>query len=251
MEFRMKGKVISLIALGVFSMSAYAGGNAQHNNESLHDGTLSNVSDVHALCDAGKNQSPINITASVDRDLDAITFHYNPSPVRAINNGHTIQMNYAPGSYMEIGGRRYHLLQFHFHTPSEHLITGHASKMEVHLVHKSDDGHLAVVGVMLEEGMGNRHLGRLWKIMPTEVNHEVYADGSMMNVADLLPENHAYYHYRGSLTTPPCSEGVNWFVMKDSVTLSKRAVAKFHSVVGDNARPVQALHARVPMQMSK
>lgn len=247
----MKGKFLNLMMLGLFSMGVYAGGNVQHDKNALHDEALSHVSDAYTLCDAGKNQSPIDITESADRDLDSISFHYNPSPVRAINNGHTIQMNYAPGSYMEAGGRRYHLLQFHFHTPSEHRVSGNASDMEVHLVHKSDDGHIAIVGVMLNEGRNNRHLGRLWQIMPTKIDNEVYADGAMMNVADLLPENHAYYHYQGSLTTPPCSEGVSWFVMKNSLTLSKKAVRKFQSVVGNNARPVQALHARIPMQMAR
>jgi len=208
-----------------------------------------NLSESYALCKDGQNQSPIDIDMAANRGLDEISFHYSASPVKAINNGHTIQMNYAPGSYIEIGARQYQLLQFHFHTPSEHKIKGKNAPMEVHFVHKSDDGHLAVVGVMLEEGLGNKSLGWLWRVMPETINNEVYAEGKMLNAADLLPKNRAYYHYRGSLTTPPCSEGVNWFVMQEPISISAKAINKFYSVVGENARPVQPLHARIPMRL--
>lgn len=265
----MTRNLISLALIGMFSMSVYGGSvvhddqhaevQEPHSNVMDHGAPWSysgyegprnwaGLSDGYKLCGEGENQSPIDITASAERELDEIKFHYNPSPVRAVNDGHTVQMNYAPGSYMEVGGRKYSLQQLHFHTPSEHAVNGKTAEMELHLVHKSDDGHMAVVGVMMKAGAGNRPLGALWKIMPTKIDHEVYADGRMLNAKDLLPKGHAYYHYRGSLTTPPCSEGVNWFVMRDSVTLSRRAIAKFHSVVGENARPIQELHARIPMR---
>ena len=270
--------LVSLFAIGMFSLGAQAGSDMDSN----HGGDIksersmkveahklsgkkvhwsykgfsgpknwSELSEDYALCGEGENQSPINISATAERQLDSIMFHYNPSPVRAINNGHTVQVNYAPGSYMEVGGRKYNLLQFHFHTPSEHVINGSQAEMELHFVHKSNDGHTAVVAVMLEAGKANRNLGALWGILPETVDQETYADGRMMNAADLLPDTHGYYHYRGSLTTPPCSEGINWFVMQDVVTLSQRAIAKFHSVVGENARPVQQLHARIPMRVSQ
>ncbi len=219
----------------------------QHE-EHMENKHRENFSPDDDLCSTGKNQSPVDFSKVADRELDEIVFHYSASPVRAINNGHTLVMNYAPGSYMEIGAKKFHLLQLHFHAPSEHKIEGRHASMEVHLVHKGEDDRLAIVGVMIEEGAGNRSLGGLWRIMPKAINQDVYAEGRMLNVADLLPKHREYFHYQGSLTTPPCSEGVNWFVMQKPISISARAIKKFYSIVGNNSRPVQPLHARIPME---
>lgn len=204
-----------------------------------------------SLCKEGKNQSPIDFVATADRDLDPIKFHYSASPVSAINNGNSMRMNYAPGSYIEIGARQYELKQFRFHTPSEHTVNGEALDMEMHLVHESSDGRLAIVGVLMKEGKANSKFADLWRILPSEVNQEVYASGKHLNADDLLPENRAYFHYRGSLTTPPCSEGVNWFVMQEPITISRSAIQDFYAIVGENARPVQSMHTRIPMRFDK
>ncbi len=262
-------KLGSTIFLGIVSLNCYGLSNDTHqlavesqsvrtvNNMSKanwqheqHAGTAQrkNFAPGYDLCEEGENQSPIDFSKVANRELDEISFHYSASPVRAINNGHTVVMNYAPGSYIEIGAKKFKLLQLHFHAPSEHKIEGRHASMEVHLVHKSEDDRLAIVGVMIEEGAGNKSLGGLWRIMPKVISREVYAEGRMLNAEDLLPKHRDYFHYQGSLTTPPCSEGVNWFVMQKPISISARAIKKFYSIIGNNSRPVQPLHARIPME---
>jgi len=203
--------------------------------------------DYHT-CKAGQNQSPVDIRDSVDRGLDNLEFHYSPTTLAIINNGHTIQVNYSGNSYLVAGGKRYNLLQFHFHSPSEHKISGRARPMEMHLVHQASDGRLAVVGVMIERGEENYSLQKAWSYMPAKQGSVNRYGNVSVNAASLLPANKSYYHYSGSLTTPPCSEGVNWFVMKNSIYLSAQQIKSFRNVIEDNARIVQPLNGRVLMQ---
>ena len=195
-------------------------------------------------CIEGKNQSPIDITETTKGNSDNITFNYKASPLKVINNGHTIQVNYEKGSSISVSGKEYELLQFHFHSPSEHTIKGKASDMVVHLVHKSKEGELAVIGVLLEKDKGNTLVQTVWNNIPKKEGKENTVKGITVNAADFLPGNRSYYNYSGSLTTPPCTEGVNWFVLKTSVTVSETQVAKFKSIFKKSVRPVQPRNGR-------
>jgi carbonic anhydrase len=198
------------------------------------------------MCAIGMNQSPINITASVDADLPAIGFDYGTSPAEILNNGHTVQVNVENGSSITVDGHKYALKQYHFHTPSENHIAGKDFPLEAHFVHADDEGNLAVVGVMFEEGAENAELAQLWAKMPMKEGERNILDGEAKELTKLLPADHEYYRFNGSLTTPPCSEGVKWMVMKEPLSISKAQVEKFsHAVHGANNRPVQPLNARV------
>ncbi len=199
----------------------------------------------YASCGAGKAQSPIDIRGAVPGKLSPIQFDYRAAPLHIIDNGHTVQVNYGSGSSMSVDGKRYELVQFHFHRPSEETIDGVAYPMEAHLVHKDAQGHLAVVAVLLKQGKDNPFLGSLWANLPTEKEKEKIAEKVSINAASLLPKNHAYYTFAGSLTTPPCSEGVTWFVLTTSVDLSAGQVARFDRIYHNNARPTQPLNGRV------
>jgi carbonic anhydrase len=199
----------------------------------------------YATCGNGLYQSPINISKTIPAQIDKLGFSYKDSPLQIINNGHAIQVNYEPGSTVTIDGQTYELLQFHFHAPSEHTIKGEFSDMEMHLVHKNIKDELAVVGVMMEKGAPNNIIQVLWDNIPAEVNKENAVDGISVNAAGLLPEDTSNYHYYGSLTTPPCSEGVNWTVLKTPIEVSEEQITKFRSVMGgDTNRPVLPVNKR-------
>jgi carbonic anhydrase len=199
-----------------------------------------------AGCKLGKTQSPIDIRSDeVSRaDLPAIDFAYQPSPLKLIDNGHTIQVNYAPGSSITVGSRRYELVQFHFHKPSEEKINEKSYDMVAHLVHRDSGGKLAVVAVLLGKGMASQLVDTLWSHLPSQRNQEIVVDSASINIADLLPDNRAYYTFTGSLTTPPCTEGVTWFVLQHPASVSAAQVARFGAVYPMNARPVQPLNGR-------
>ncbi len=166
------------------------------------------------------------------------------SALHIINNGHTIQINYASGSSIRIRDKRYELNQFHFHHPSEETIKGKRFPMEVHLVHSDTDGNLAVVSVLLEEGSANPLIESLWGLAPKVAGAEKAGGNMQINVADLLPTNRSYFTFGGSLTTPPCTEGVSWFVLKTPVTISSKEVATFAEIYPYDERPTQPLNGR-------
>ena len=200
-----------------------------------------------AACSAGKNQSPIDITRAAPGDIPNIVFNYAPSAVNIINNGHTIQVDYDAGSYIEIDGVRHDLVQFHFHAPSEHTINGKRFPAELHLVHRSASGELAVVGVMMETGSENPALAPVWSHLPAKegpVEHFTPA----VDAASLLPEIRTTFRYSGSLTTPPCSEGVKWNVMTAPIQLSDAQLKAFTGIIDENDRPIQALGTRTLME---
>ncbi len=196
-----------------------------------------------AACKTGKSQSPIDLAAAEQTDLPNIVFHYAPSGMTILNNGHTIQVNYDPGSSIELGGERYDLKQFHFHTPSEHSLEGKLYPLELHLVHQSQDGRLAVVGILFEAGVENPVLQAVWDKMPA-TQTDAAATGVEIDAADFLPAVQSVYRYSGSLTTPPCSEGVTWSVMTSLVQASPAQIAAFEAIFEANNRPVQVLNAR-------
>lgn len=199
-----------------------------------------------ASCKIGQKQSPIDIKTTDTRKeaLPAIEFNYKKGPARALNNGHTVQVNFDPGNFIEIEGRKYNLAQFHFHAPAEEKVNGEQFELVAHLVHKNDQGELAVVGVLFEVGDPNESLQRFWPYLPREENKEA-ALPVEINPADLLPEARGYYTYEGSLTTPPCSEGVRWLVLKTPVSISERQKDAFRAIYRNNNRPVQPLNGRI------
>jgi carbonic anhydrase len=197
-----------------------------------------------ATCALGQRQSPIDIRGGLRVDLEAIKFDYRPVPFGVIDNGHTIQANLQPGNAIEVGGRRYDLLQFHFHRPSEERINGRQFDMVVHLVHKDAQGRLAVVAVLVEAGRSHPVVQSVWNSLPLERNEE---QGSPVpiDLNQLLPEDRRYYTYMGSLTTPPCSEGVLWMVLKQPAIVSPEQIGLFARLYPMNARPIQQAGARM------
>jgi carbonic anhydrase len=202
----------------------------------------------YGLCSSGKNQSPIDLKNFIKSDLAAIKFNYGTLVSDIVNNGHTVQANYAAGSSITLNGHSFDLKQFHFHTPSENHIKGKSYPMEAHLVHADKAGNLAVVAVMFEEGAANSAMADLWKQIPKKAGDK-HSLSSKVNVSSLLPENRDYYRFNGSLTTPPCTEGVVWLVMKNSVSVSKQQIETFSNVMHHaNNRPVQAINSRPVLQ---
>ena len=196
-----------------------------------------------ATCQLGKLQSPIDIRGAKAADLPAIKFDYKPSPLKVIDNGHSIQVNYATGSSIDVGGTRYELVQFHFHKPSEEKIDGKAHAMVAHLVHKGADGKLAVVAVLLDDGGTNSTIDTIWKNLPQEKGKEATVNATV-DAATLLPADHGYYTFQGSLTTPPCSEDVRWFVLKTPLKITGSEITAFGKIYPMNARPSQPLNGR-------
>ena len=209
-----------------------------------------NLDPAFSTCKLGKHQSPIDIHGAKAADLPAIQFDYKPSPLKVIDNGHTIQVNYAPGSTIDVGGSKYELLQFHFHHPSEEKVNGKPHAMVAHLVHKNAEGKLAVVAVLLDKGGGSEVIDAIWKNLPKEKEKEVAVANVTIDVSKLLPANRGYYAFEGSLTTPPCSEEVRWLVLKSPVKIGTEQVAAFGKLYPMNARPTQPLNGR-SLQASK
>lgn len=195
------------------------------------------------LCGIGENQSPINLTGAKERDLSKVVFNYQSSKSTIINNGYSVQVNCEPGSFIEVGREAYELEQFHFHAPSEHQVDGKYFPIEMHLVHKNEADGLAVIGVFLDAGQENSAFNLLWEILPTEEGAETEVDIEI-NAQDLMPASKITYRYEGSLTTPPCTEGVRWLVMATPVELSEEQICTFEQIYSGNNRPVQPLNGR-------
>ena len=202
------------------------------------------LSPEFAACSAGQEQSPVDIPATAAVNPPGLGFDYRPSELNIVNNGHSIQVNYEPGSALEIAGTTYELLQFHLHALSEHTLDGAYTAMELHLVHKDAGGRIAVVGVMIEVGADNPAYEPILAHMPPEEGDPQTVSGTTVNAGDLLPVERSYYRYNGSLTTPPCTEGVTWLVMATPVELSTAQIAAFQKLYDHNYRPVQPLNER-------
>mgnify|MGYP001794274795 CR=1 FL=1 len=203
-----------------------------------------NLSSDFYACQLGESQSPVNLQSAIDADLPTLEINYQNTPLRIINNGHTIQVNYQPGSFLKIDNQEFELLQFHFHHPSEHKVEGKPFPMELHLVHKSKQGSLAVIGIFIKEGEANQALQKIWQEMPMKQGKEKTISNVNINASDLLPEDQDYYSYFGSLTTPPCSETVNWIVLQEPIEFSTSQVQKFAKIFPMNARPTQQVKRR-------
>ncbi len=196
----------------------------------------------------GQDQSPVNINVSdtsPDAGLTTLELDYKDVPIEVLNNGHTIEFEHEAGSTFRLNGVDYNLLQFHFHTLSEHTVNGNHFPMEVHLVHQDPaTGNLAVIGIFFEEGNENAFLASFDDDLPTAAD-EHYSSEDLVNATDLLPSDLGYYTYDGSLTTPPCSEVVTWFVLKMPIEASASQIQQMHDILHDNYRPVQDLNGRV------
>lgn len=201
---------------------------------------------VSKICEMGKNQSPIDINGLVEADLKSLDIHYSGVVGALTNNGHTLQASVSGKNTLVVDGTEFELKQFHFHTPSENLIKGHQYPLEAHFVHADVAGNLAVLAVMFETGAQNEPLAQLTAELP-KVGASVPL-AKELAVQSLLPKLDEYYRFNGSLTTPPCSEGVRWFVVKQPNSLSQQQSAALHSVMGNNNRPIQAHNARLVLE---
>lgn len=202
-----------------------------------------------AVCKLGKFQSPIDIRDAQAKQaaLPPLRFAY-AAAAEVVNNGHTIQVNLPAGGTLGVAEGDYKLLQFHFHTPSEEKINGRPFPMVAHLVHQDAQGKLAVVAVLLKQGRENAALKTVFANLPAKAGDK-RALPAPINVADLLPAERGYYRFKGSLTTPPCSEEVSWQVLKQPVEISKAQLKAFRKLYKMNARPVQPLNGR-PLEQS-
>ena len=241
---------------------AHEGGNAEHGGGPVHWGyeesngpaVWAELSPAYGLCRDGREQSPVDISRAQARQHPELLLAYRPARleiirhehvVDVVDNGHTIQVNYDEGSTLTVGETSYDLKQYHFHAPSEHTVDGAHFPMEMHLVHQSADGALAVLGVLIAEGAKNSAFEPIWSNLPDEPGETWHLDHLSVNVDDLLPAGHGTYRYSGSLTTPPCSEGVSWFVVVEPIELSAEQIGAFTSIFSGNNRPVQPLHDRM------
>jgi carbonic anhydrase len=198
------------------------------------------------LCAIGKRQSPINIVDgnTLAGPAEPVQFNYAPSNASVVNNGHTIQVDVSGDNSIMVRGSRFQLVQFHFHTPSEEQINFKRTAMVAHLVHRNDEGQLAVVAILLEPGDANALIDKVWTYMPLDVNDRVRMPPAALNMNELLPVDQRYYQFIGSLTTPPCTEGVLWIVLKTPMPISRAQYKLFTQLYPLNARPVQPLNGR-------
>jgi carbonic anhydrase len=208
-----------------------------------------NLDSQYILCKTGTAQSPIDFrqtfkAGKVDLELD-----YQAVELAIENNGHTIKVTYPQDNYLHAADQTYKLLQFHYHAPSEHTENGRFHDMEIHFVHQNKNGALAVVGVFIDEGAENLALREIWAHLPkrTQPMHKISKE--IINARDLIPEHSGFYRYMGSLTTPPCSEGVNWFVMKQPIYASKSQIKRFRDIMDGNNRPTLPVNQRLIMEL--
>jgi carbonic anhydrase len=252
----MKKIVLSLVAtFGLLHAQAPA---TTHTAPSLHQthwgytghtapqfwGTLN---PKYQMCGIGQSQSPIDINPQVSvesKGLTPLNFNYHAESTEVINNGHAIQVNVDTHSSLSIDGKHFTLKQFHFHAPSENTIEGRSFPLEAHFVHLTKQGEIAVVAVLFELGEANEALQKVWDAMPKEAGEKAPLSLDAKAIDSLLAKDKSYYRFSGSLTTPPCSEGVRWFVLKHYTTLSKEQLKQFRAIIHDNNRPVQPIQAR-------
>ncbi len=204
------------------------------------------LSPTYRIAKDGKQQSPIDIPmkGAIAESLPPLKFKYQKERISAINNGHSIQHDEQPGSFLHVGDRVFSLEQFHVHIPSEHTIDGKHADAEIHFVHKSSEGKVAVVGVMVQAGSKNPVNTPLHNIIPQHAGESVAVDEVTRDPMELIPKDHSYFRYMGSFTTPPCTEGVEWIVMKTPVSAKPEVLEQFRKVIGGNNRPVQGLFGR-------
>ena len=251
-RFSVDLRVLSIIAAGSLSIATVfaEGDKTQQWSYSGAYGPehWATAEEAYATCGIGKSQSPIDIEKAIKQDLPQLEFSYQPSALRVTDTGHSMQVNYQSGSVLAVEGMRYELLQFHFHEPSEEQVHGRTYSMVVHLVHKNDQNELAVVAVLLQAGKTNTALKTIFDNFPIPGRTESIVAGQTVNAAELLPANRGYFSFDGSLTTPPCSEHVRWFVLKTPIEVSEAQIKQFADRYHRNARPVQPLNGRTILE---
>jgi carbonic anhydrase len=253
---RTGNMIFVALFVGIVLFSSYESSGQEHKDpaQSWNYGKAAGpahwaeLSPEFATCGSGHQQSPIDIRETKKTDLPSILFEYKPSPLRIIDNGHTVEVDYPPGSSISVGGKTYQLVQFHFHHPSEARIRGKRSELEVHLVHSDSKGNKVVVAVLINPGRSNDFLQSIFSHVPAEKEKEEESSGIMVDATKLLPEARPYYTFPGSLTTPPCSENVTWFVLKNPIEARVSQINMFTKIYKDDARPVQALSGRVVLE---
>lgn len=222
-----------------------------------YDGRLgpshwADLDSAYATCRDGREQSPIDIRHAVTADLPPLQFDYHAGPFEhLINNGYAVRVNYHEDeqpNVLRVGDDAYRLVQFHFHRPSEEYVNGKAYPMVIHLMHQTSDGKLAGVAVLLKVGRANPVVQRIWDHMPVTKGPEHDVPGVAIDPAGLLPADRSYYTYMGSVSAPPCTEGVTWFVLKTPVEVSRAQIRAFARVYPHDVRPLQPLNARVVKQ---
>lgn len=243
----MKNLVIGLSMTLLSGAALCSGGAAEWDYVGdLGPDKWAQLSPEYGDCD-GSNQSPINLTGFINADLEPIEFYYDAGSEEILNNGHTVQVNSQPGNSIAIDGIQFELKQFHFHVPSENRIHGQWFPMEMHLVHADRHGNLAVIAVMVTEGPESEALAKAWAQMPEKGETQTLT--SDISPLEILPSDRSYYRFNGSLTTPPCSEGVRWLVMKRPISASKAQFDQFLTTMHHhNNRPVQPVNARPVLQ---
>ncbi|WP_368564674.1 carbonic anhydrase [Pseudoxanthomonas sp. UTMC 1351] len=244
---RLAGLLLASLAL---SSTAQEGGHPKHWGYAGEVGPehWAEFESDFGECNSGRNQSPIDLSNFIEAELPKIAFDYKPGGHEVVNNGHAIQVNYNPGSKITVDGTDFALKQFHFHSPSENTVKTKSFPMEAHFVHADAKGNLAVVALMFEEGASNKLLERVWPSVPKVENGKAELS-TPVSASDLLHANRDYYRYEGSLTTPPCSEGVRWLVLKRPAKASAEQLAMVQKAIGHpNNRPVQPVGARVILQ---
>jgi len=244
---------IALVVLMIALVSVPAGPRAQWKTPWSYEGAngpehWGDLDPEYAACNIGKEQSPIDIRNPRKAKLPAIRFEYKSGPLKIINNGYTaVRVNYAPGNgnFLLVGDQRYELRQFHFHHPSEESIRGKPYDMVAHLMHESSDSKAAGVAVLLKAGRANAVVQQLWEYMPKAPGKEEMIAGVEVNPTALLPGDTSYYTYMGSLTAPPCTEGVTWFVLRTPMDVSAAEISAFAALYPHDVRPLQPLNGRV------
>jgi carbonic anhydrase len=242
---------ITFVWLGLATLWAPVSARAQWKTPWTYQGAngpehWGDLDPAYATCKAGKEQSPIDIRNAEKAEIPALQFEYKSGPLHIINNGYTaVRVNYAhSGDFLMVGDQRYELTQFHFHRPSEEYIEGKPFAMGIHLMHQSSDGKIAGVAILLKAGNANPTIQQLWNYMPNTPGKEQEIAGVEVNPAGLLPRDTRYYTYAGSLTAPPCSEGVTWFVLKTPVEISADQIHAFAKLYPHDVRPIQPLNGR-------
>ena len=254
------GLTVALAAFGCTSLAAQEAGVEQYVSPWKtpwdYEGARgaehwSELDPDYAVCNTGKQQSPIDVRNAEKADLPTLRFESRSGPIRyVINNAHTIRVNYKAGNgnFLLVGDDRYELTQFHFHHPSEERIEGKSHDMEVHLMYRSGDGKAAGVTVFVNRGRANSTVEKLWEHMP-KAEGQQEAAGVEINPAALLPrDTTGYYMYAGSVTAPPCTEGVTWFVLKEPIAISAAQIRAFAELYPNDARAIQPLNGRVVKQ---
>ena len=206
------------------------------------------LSKNYRTCKKGIQQSPINIDQPLAPKFRKPKLEYHNIPLKFLNTGNTIQINANSGNKLVIDNDTFELVQLHFHNPSEHQIKGKSFPMEAHFVHKNQEGKLLVLGVFIQSGQENRALQPVWKQIPTANNKEQKNAKVSLKLTDLIPENKQNYQYIGSLTTPPCTEGVQWVLLAEPIELSQQQISQFNQIFPVNARPIQALNQQLLLQ---